>query len=41
MGDNTSIPEPAKGYRAGPGYDAVTGWGVPDGIKLMNVLAAI
>jgi kumamolisin len=41
VGDNTSTPEPAKGYRAGPGYDAVTGWGVPDGIKLLNVLAAI
>jgi kumamolisin len=29
----------AGGYNAGPGYDAVSGWGTPDGIKLMNVLS--
>lgn len=40
-GNNTSKPEPGKGYKAGPGFDAVTGWGVPDGVKLLNSLAAI
>jgi kumamolisin len=28
----------AGGYTAGPGYDAVTGWGSPNGQKLMQVL---
>ena len=37
-GNNTSNPQPGKGYKAGPGFDAVTGWGVPDGIKLLNSL---
>lgn len=37
-GNNTSTP-PGKGYKAGPGFDAVTGWGVPDGMKLLNALA--
>jgi kumamolisin len=37
-GNNTSNPEPGKGYRAGPGFNAVTGWGVPDGVKLLNSL---
>ena len=40
-GNNTSSPEPGKGYKAGPGYDAVTGWGVPDGVKLLAALAAV
>lgn len=40
-GDNTSNPEPGMGYKAGPGFDAVTGWGVPDGVKLQKALAAI
>jgi kumamolisin len=40
-GKNTSTPEPGKGYKAGTGFDAVTGWGVPDGVKLQNSLAAI
>jgi kumamolisin len=40
-GNNTSNPQPGKGYKAGPGYDAVTGWGVPDGVKLLAALAAI
>jgi kumamolisin len=39
-GDNTSTP-PGKGYKAGAGFDAVTGWGVPDGVKLQSALAAI
>jgi kumamolisin len=40
-GDNASNPKPGKGYKAGVGFDAVTGWGVPDGVKLQNALAAI
>lgn len=40
-GDNASSPEPGRGYEAGPGFDAVTGWGVPDGIKLLDALQAI
>lgn len=39
-GHNTSTP-PGKGYKAGAGFDAVTGWGVPDGVKLQAALAAI
>jgi kumamolisin len=41
VGDNASHPDPGKGYSAGPGFDAVTGWGVPDGMKLLSALAAI
>ena len=41
VGDNPSNPQPGKGYKAGPGYDAVTGWGVPDGERLLTTLAAI
>jgi kumamolisin len=26
------------GYVAGPGYDAVSGWGTPDGVKLAQIL---
>jgi kumamolisin len=37
-GDNASNPKPGKGYKAGPGFDAATGWGVPDGVKLMDSL---
>ena len=37
-GNNASNPVPGKGYKAGPGYDAVTGWGVPDGVKLLRSL---
>jgi kumamolisin len=37
-GNNASSPSPGVGYSAGPGYDAVTGWGVPDGVKLLNSL---
>ncbi len=40
-GNNASHPEPGKGYHARPGFDAVAGWGVPDGVKLLNFLAAI
>jgi len=41
VGNNASHPEPGKGYKAKSGFDAVTGWGVPDGVKLLNSLAAI
>jgi kumamolisin len=41
LGNNVSYPQPGRGYAAGPGFDAVTGWGVPDGGKLLNALAAI
>jgi kumamolisin len=34
QGDNTT-PEPGSGYTAGPGYDAVSGWGVPNGSALL------
>jgi kumamolisin len=37
-GNNASHPQPGKGYQARPGFDAVTGWGVPDGVKLLNNL---
>ncbi len=38
VGNNISSPQPGKGYKAGPGFDAVTGWGVPDGVKLLGEL---
>jgi kumamolisin len=28
------------GYNAQPGYDAVSGWGTPDGMKLKQAIAA-
>jgi kumamolisin len=37
-GDNRSTGMP-NGYRAGPGYDAVTGWGTPIGTKLQQLLS--
>jgi kumamolisin len=40
-GDNASNPFPGRGYSATKGFDAVTGWGVPDGTKLLSALAAI
>jgi kumamolisin len=40
-GNNASHPEPGNGYKARAGFDAVTGWGVPDGVKLLNALALI
>ena len=40
-GHNSSHPHPGRGYRARPGFDAVGGWGVPDGVKLLNALAEI
>jgi kumamolisin len=38
VGQNASNPEPGKGYQAEAGFDAVTGWGVPNGIALLNSL---
>jgi kumamolisin len=40
-GNNASHPDPGKGYHAAAGFDAVSGWGVPDGGKLLSALAAI
>ena len=37
-GNNASHPKPGKGYAAGRGFDAVSGWGVPNGEKLLSVL---
>jgi kumamolisin len=38
-GDNRS-PQPGVGYEAGPGFDAVSGWGVPAGSPLQAGRAA-
>jgi len=38
-GNNTS-PTPGRGYEAGPGFDAVSGWGVPNGARLLSALKA-
>jgi kumamolisin len=38
-GDNTSSTL-GKGYAAGPGFDAVSGWGVPDGKALLAALSS-
>jgi kumamolisin len=35
-GDN--IIDPVGGYSAGPGYNAVSGWGTPDGVKLAQAI---
>jgi len=37
-GNNTSHPKPGKGYTASKGFDAVTGWGVPNGQQLLSLL---
>jgi kumamolisin len=37
-GNNISHPKPGKGFQAGDGYDAVTGWGVPNGKLLLAAL---
>ena len=36
-GHNTS-PQPGRGYRARDGFDAVSGWGIPDGTALLASL---
>jgi kumamolisin len=38
-GSNTTAK--AGGYSAQPGYDAVSGWGTPDGMKLMQALSSV
>jgi kumamolisin len=38
VGQNASHPQTGVGYQAQVGYDAVTGWGVPDGVALLNAL---
>jgi len=38
IGNNTSTPEPGVGYQAAVGFDAVTGWGVPNGTALLAAL---
>ncbi len=40
-GTNVSEPQPGVGYSAQPGYDAVTGWGTPDGVALAQALKAL
>jgi kumamolisin len=40
-GQNASSPSPGKGYQAGPGFDAVSGLGVPDGVKLLAALGQV
>jgi kumamolisin len=40
-GNNASHPQPGRGYKAGAGFDAVTGWGVPDGVTLLESLETI
>jgi kumamolisin len=35
-GHNTT-PQPGEGFDAGPGFDAVSGWGVPDGERLLTL----
>lgn len=37
-GNNITVTKGKKGYTAGPGYDACSGLGVPDGTALMNIL---
>jgi len=37
-GQNASHPHPGKGYKAGPGFDAVSGWGTPNGTALLGLL---
>ena len=39
-GSNVSRPSPGRGYEASAGFDAVTGWGVPDGNKLLAALSS-
>ncbi len=37
-GENASHPQPGIGYKAEPGFDAVSGWGAPNGEKLLESL---
>ena len=38
VGQNASHPDPGVGYQAQAGFDAVTGWGTPDGTALLGAL---
>ena len=38
VGQNVSHPQPGEGYQARQGYDAVTGWGTPNGAALLAAL---
>jgi kumamolisin len=40
-GNNAVDNLPKIYYKAGPGFDAVTGWGVPNGLKLLDCLKEI
>jgi kumamolisin len=40
-GNNASHPKPGKGYLAGAGFDAVSGWGTPRGTDLASFLATV
>jgi kumamolisin len=40
-GHNASQPHPGKGYAAGRGFDAVTGWGAPQGEHLLAALQTV
>ena len=40
-GQNASHPNPGKGYQAAAGFDAVSGLGVPDGVRLLNALQQV
>jgi kumamolisin len=38
-GNNTTAQ--AGGYSAEPGYDAASGWGTPNGMKLLGALKSL
>ncbi|MBI3768787.1 MAG: S8/S53 family peptidase [Deltaproteobacteria bacterium] len=38
IGENPSYPHPGIGYAAGSGFDAVSGWGAPNGAALLAAL---
>lgn len=38
IGQNASHPDPGVGYQAQAGFDAVSGWGAPNGTALLAVL---
>jgi len=38
VGQNASHPEPGVGDQAQPGFDAISGWGAPDGVALLKAL---
>ncbi len=40
LGATTARRRPAEGYDAGTGFDAVSGWGVPNGTALLAALTA-